>query len=221
MVAKIAKLALILIMSFAVLTAFLVTAEELSPGNASRMGAHVRHLLVGGEPAKKSPSEIYASTDEPKKKEIVLDFDDPFDQPKQVLDFDPYLKSPDEDSGPWTEYSDNTSTVTNQTDQFEYQAQRKSDFMAQEIERTNNLRNQQRQLDDLADAQRRQDFEYQQRRQASLQEEQSSRYRINQNEPATRTDQNGRTYSQPPGSTFATDTQTGQQCFVNGAFIHC
>lgn len=40
-------------------------------------------------------------------------------------------------------------------------------------------------------------------------------------QPSTLTDQNGRSYTQPPGSGFATDNQTGKQCFVNGVFIHC
>lgn len=34
-------------------------------------------------------------------------------------------------------------------------------------------------------------------------------------------DQNGNWYEQPSGSGFARDERTGQQCFVNGAFVHC
>lgn len=34
-------------------------------------------------------------------------------------------------------------------------------------------------------------------------------------------DYNGNTYTQPHGSTFATDNRTGKQCFVNGDFVHC
>lgn len=34
-------------------------------------------------------------------------------------------------------------------------------------------------------------------------------------------DQSGNWYEQPPGSGFARDERTGQQCFVNGAFVHC
>jgi hypothetical protein len=46
-------------------------------------------------------------------------------------------------------------------------------------------------------------------------------YRVPNPQPSTITDQNGRTYTQPPGSAFATDNATGKQCFVNGAFVHC
>ena len=46
-------------------------------------------------------------------------------------------------------------------------------------------------------------------------------YRAPNPQSTTITDQNGRTYTQPPGSTFATDNATGKQCFVNGAFVHC
>ena len=46
-------------------------------------------------------------------------------------------------------------------------------------------------------------------------------YRPPNPQPSTITDQNGRTYTQPPGSAFATDNKTGQQCFVNGSFVHC
>lgn len=40
-------------------------------------------------------------------------------------------------------------------------------------------------------------------------------------EPKRIQDQYGNGYSQPPGSTFATDEKTGKMCFVNGAFIEC
>lgn len=34
-------------------------------------------------------------------------------------------------------------------------------------------------------------------------------------------DYQGNTYTQPAGSAFATDSKSGEQCFVNGGFVHC
>lgn len=42
-----------------------------------------------------------------------------------------------------------------------------------------------------------------------------------QSGPTRFQDQNGRWYEQPPGSGFARDERTGQQCFLNGAFVLC
>lgn len=40
-------------------------------------------------------------------------------------------------------------------------------------------------------------------------------------EPRQFRDYQGNSYTQPSGSNFATETRTGQQCFVNGDFVHC